>query len=193
MQICFWLFGAVLTVFVVQRTLAALPEVVPAGVKRRHYVFTSFLVFMNASGLSWVNWTVRRLFTGDSVSQLEQHFIALAGLSPNLAVAILLYCGIGKCIMLILAFGMAKSTSNSRTVLLKLYPFLVLADATSFCIDYRGDQARTGVQYLIAISIWGIMVGWIYVWAFRFYRGPRSDVLFLSDKDETLQDVANLG
>lgn len=174
--------GSVVLTLLIARQALAVRQCIPTRTKLRHYAFLSFLVFMNVSGISHAVWTLRRLLDGDIMARMEQDFITLNELPPIVAAAIWVYCVIGRCTTTILAFGVARSNVHRRAVLVRLYSLLVLADGVANCIVIRGSAGMDYVQsrateYVIAVCVWSLFA-WPYIFAYRFYRGPSSDILF---------------
>ena len=123
------------------------------------------------------------------IARMGQHLVAFRELPPVVAL-IIWGCGvIGKCTTIILATGLAHSNGRSRVVLLRLFPFLVLAQVVADCIAARGSggiafvQARS-TEYLIAFCFW-CLLAWPYIFAYRFYRSAESDILF---RNENIED-----
>ncbi len=171
----------VVAIIIAKRTLL-LRHDIPPRIRLRHYVFLSFLLLMNVSGLSQASWTLGRLLEGNMIACLEQQLVTFRELPPVLGLTIWAYGIIGKCIMTFLVTSLTRSNRWSRAVLLKLFPLLVLAQGAASFINMRGPDELTFVQsrsteYFIAFCIW-CLFAWPYIFAYRFYRGTASDVLF---------------
>jgi len=173
----------VVVIYIAKHTLAGRRDI-PRRIKWRHYAFLSFLIFMNLSGLSQASWTFGRLLRGDLISQLEPHFIALRELPRPLAEVVWAYCVIGPSIIALLVPCIARSSNGCRTLFVRLFPLLVIANCISSCIDVRGADGlisaySAATDYLAALLLWCVLA-WPYVFVYRFYRGSSSDSLFLS-------------
>lgn len=178
--------GLVAAMFTVAYRTLAVRRDIPKNVSTRHYVFISFFIVMNFSGLRQVNWTLRRLLDGDLVASLNQHYIALNELTPIGAVVVWTYSVLGPSIMALLTYGMARSSRRCRVLMLRLFPVLVLAGCVASSIDIRGaaEMGRghgRGTEYVFAFCLW-CLLSWPYVFAYRFYRDAQSDILF-TDSD----------
>ena len=180
--------GSVVVMFTVMtRTLEGRRDIT-TRIKLIHYIFVSFLMFMSVSGLSQASWTLTRLLKGDMVASLQQHFIALRELTPIVAVTIWTYGAIGTSTTALLTLGVARSNGQCRAALLRLFPLLVAAECVASLISMRGAHgiARLpGVlwEYVIGFCFWSLFA-WPYLFAYRFYRGAPSDVLFAEPESE---------
>ena len=173
-------------VIVAKRSLSPAHDI-PLRIRLRHYVFLSFLAVMNISGLSQASWTFARVLEGNMLARMEHYFVAFRELPPVLALMIWGYGIIGKSVTALLIVGVARSSRWSRAVLLKLFPFLVLAHGAASLISMRGPRELTFVQsrsteYVIAFCFW-CLLAWPYVFAYRFYRSAVSDILFTDTGD----------
>ena len=178
--------------FVARRTLKSRPYV-PARVRHCHYMCLAYIIFMNIAGLSNIGRTLRWLFDGELLLQLEENYIALDGLPQVAAVVVWSSCFIGQCAMVFIATSVSRLNNNSRALLVRLFPLLVLAHAVGSYIDFRGAARLHFVQsesaeILIAVCLW-CLVAWPYILIYRFYRGASSDILFLK-KDPELADIS---
>jgi tellurite resistance protein TehA-like permease len=174
--------GIVVLMLLVTRRAIRIRQNIPTRIKLRHYVFLSFLVFMNVSGISHAIWTLRRLLDGDFMALMGQYFITLNELPPIVAVVIWVYCVVGRCMTTVLAFRVARSSDYHRAVLLRFYPLIVLADGITNCIIVRGaagiDNVESrAIEYAIAFFGW-CLFAWPYFFVYRFYRDTSSDILF---------------
>ena len=177
----FHIASIVAILYVARRTLAVYPDI-PRRIKLWHYVFISFLVFMNVSGVSQASWTLGRLLEGEVIDRIGQHLIAFKELPPSLAAAIWAYVQIGKCTTTFLTLGVARLNRPCRALLIRLFPFLILAEGVSSCTSLRGSDGlgfvRGGAtEYVVTFCIW-CLVAWPYIFAYRFYRSAESDILF---------------
>ena len=182
---------SVVAILTVARRTLTVRGGIPTRIRWCHYVFTSYLVFMNVSGLSQASWTLGRLLKGEMIARMGQYFIALRELPPVVAVVIWDYCVIGRCITALLVLGLARSNGQCRAVLLKLFPLLVLAQGVADCINVRGSDGVAFVQsraaeYVVAFCVW-CLFAWPYFLAYRFYRGTSSDILFADSDAESAE------
>lgn len=174
--------SAICVILQVAKRALSVRRNIPTRIKLRHYTFLTFLVFMNVSGMSHAAWTLGRVLNGDLLSRLRQYFIVLTELPAVLVIAIWLFCVTGRCITAILSLRVARLNEQSRSVLLTMYPLLVVAESAASCITLLGSTGLAFVQsrlteYVIALCIW-CLFAWPYIFAYRFYRSSVSDVLF---------------
>lgn len=176
------LLGIVVLMLAVTRRAISHRREVRTGVAMRHYAFTSFLLLLNVSGIGLAFWTFRRLVERDLILQLETRFVTLDELPQPVALLIWVLSVVGRCTTTMLAIGLSRLNSHSRTHLLRLYPILVVAEGVGFCIDFRGAArmdyiGSPAMEYIIAMCVWAL-VAWPYAFVYRFYSGPASADLF---------------
>ncbi len=174
--------GSVLVILTIARKSLKARFDVPKEIRLRHYAFVSYLVLVNVGGLSQTYWTFRRLFDGNLIGPLEQSFIVIRELPAFIGVAIWVFGAVGQSITVFLTFKVARLNGEYRAILLRFYPMLVAAEGAASLISIRGTDGvvfMPGVawEYVIAVCLW-CLFAWPYLFAYRFYRGALSDVLF---------------
>ncbi len=159
-----------------------------------HTFFVVFLLFTHTSPLVWAVQTARLWASGGLVAVRGPFKIDGGILPPDLALPLWLTTIGAGAILWWLAIGMFRGHARARAVLVAWMPAVYLVDSYLVYLQMvvrPGKVAmNTWAAFLFSQAFWAIIVGWVYVWMFLFYRSRKSDVFFSDSGQQDSQTAA---